>query len=206
VSESPDRPFRKPPPVRASRHARAWTPAVIGRVVGLALLTYLAWRVIAGGLAFPRPSGLLTILDGANFVFHEGGHVIFVFFGEFVSVLGGSLNQVLVPAALTGYFLWHRQRGSAAATMFWTGQSITGVAVYAADAKVMRLPLHGGDGPAVHDWHRLLTWTGLLDSATGVGVLFFAVAIAAMLAGLALLALDTLRVATTPPAPEDPIT
>lgn len=168
-------------------------------------MAYLTWRVLAGGLAWPRPGGLLTILDGANFIFHEAGHFIFIFFGGFMSVLGGSLNQVLIPAVLTGYFLYHRQHGSAAATLFWTGQSITGVAVYAADAEVMRLPLHGGEGPAVHDWHRLLTWTGLIDSAGAVGGLFFAAAALTMLAGIALLALETVRLATAPPPPDIPI-
>lgn len=168
-------------------------------------MAYLTWRVIAGGLAYPRPSGLLTILDGANFIFHEAGHFIFIFFGEFMAVLGGSLNQVLIPAVFTAYFFYHRQRGSGCVTLFWAGQSITGVAIYAADARVMRLPLHGGEGPAVHDWHRLLTWTGLLESATAVGGLFFAVAVLTMIAALVLLALDMMRLSSAPPAAEPPL-
>jgi hypothetical protein len=167
-------------------------------------MAYLAWHVIAGGLAWPRPGGLLAIVDGANFIFHEAGHLIFVLFGEFMSVLGGSLNQVLIPAALTGYFLRRRERGSAAATMLWTGQSLAGVAIYAADAKVMRLPLHGGEGAGVHDWHRLLTWTGLLESANGVGAGLFTIAVVVMLAALAMLALDVLRAVTTPPPADMP--
>lgn len=168
-------------------------------------MAYLTWQVIAGGFAYPRPSGLLMILDGANFIFHEAGHFIFIFFGEFLAVLGGSLNQVLIPAVFTGYFFYYRQRGSAAATLFWTGQSLTGVAIYAADAQVMQLPLHGGEGPAVHDWHRVLTWTGLIESATIVGGLIFALAVIVMLAALVVFGLDLLRAATHRAAAEVPI-
>ena len=32
-----------------------------------------------------------------NLPFHEAGHVIFSFLGDFLHVLGGSLNQVIVP-------------------------------------------------------------------------------------------------------------
>lgn len=178
---------------RAAAGNPAFTPPVIGRAVGLLILTWLTWTTIAAGLTYPRPGSLLTILDGANFIFHEAGHFIFIFFGEFMSVLGGSLNQVLIPAIFTGYFFWHRQIGQGAATLFWMGQSMTGVALYAADGHVMRLPLHGGEGPAVHDWHRLLKWTGLLERATAVGTLIFAISALIMLAALVILALDLMR-------------
>lgn len=182
--------------------ARPLTAPLIGRGLGLSFLAYLTWQVIAGGLASPRPSGLLTILDATNFIFHEAGHFIFIFFGEFISVLGGSLNQVLVPAVCAGYFFWHRQPASGAAALFWMGQSMTGVAIYAADAEAMRLPLHGGEGPGVHDWHRLLLWAGLLPYSTEVGRLFFVVSLLTMLAALAILALDLVR-EYRGPAPAD---
>ena len=44
-------------------------------------------------------------LDRVDLVFHEAGHLIFGFFGEFIGVLGGSLMQVLIPAIVTGYFI-----------------------------------------------------------------------------------------------------
>ncbi len=233
MSDEPgaESPFRKPPPGWGSHQAKpapvahvtpavassaassddaalsarrpALTPAVIGRGVALAILTYLTVRMIFGGLEYPRPGGILTIIDGANFIFHEAGHFIFSFFGEFIAVLGGSLNQVLIPAIFTGYFFWYRQPASACATLFWAGQSMTGVAVYAADAQAMRLPLHGGEGPNVHDWHRLLLWTGLLDHATAVGRLFFTIAVLTMLAALVISALDLLRVYQNPDVATD---
>ena len=80
---------------------RAPAPAVnaevIGRLVGLAMLAGLTLLVLTNGIAMP--SGvILNFLHLIDLVFHEAGHVIFAFFGRFIAVLGGSLNQVLIPA------------------------------------------------------------------------------------------------------------
>jgi hypothetical protein len=61
-------------------------------------------------------------LDRVDLVFHEAGHVIFRFFGEFIGVLGGSLMQVLIPAIVVVYFFARRQRYSAAITVFWVAR------------------------------------------------------------------------------------
>lgn len=96
---------------------------------------------------------------------HEAGHVFFRFFGEFAGVAGGSLFQVIVPLVFFGYFVRNEKPFSAAIVLFWVGQSITDVSVYAADAVVMQLQLlsgvTGSEG-GFHDWNYLLTETGLL--------------------------------------------
>lgn len=146
--------------------------------------------MLAQGLAF-RGGGLLGFMHGVDLVFHEAGHVIFGFFGRFVAVLGGSLNQVLVPLIATVAFVRTRQRASAAVTLAWTGQSLTDVAIYAADGRAMALPLLA-EG-LTHDWNYLLGRLGLLSSAETVGRLIFGLGALTMLAALALLALDLLR-------------
>src|SRR6267142_2557437 len=113
---------------------------VVGRLVGLVVLALLTVLVLANGLAMPS-GAILNFLHLIDLVFHEAGHVIFGFFGRFLGVLGGSLNQVLVPAVCTGYFLWHRQLASAAVMLFWTGESLADVAIYVADGRDMALPL-----------------------------------------------------------------
>jgi hypothetical protein len=167
-----------------------------GRLVGLVVLLYFTWCILARGLTYQRwpGSAILGIVDGANFFFHEGGHFIFMVFGEFMTILGGSLNQVLIPAICTAQFFRQRQYAAAAIGLFWTGESLTGVAMYAADAQARRLPLHGameGD-TSMHDWFNLLTRMGLLERADLVGGLFFTLAIALMLAALGMLALECL--------------
>ena len=89
---------------------------VIGRAVGLAVLLVLTLKVLGQGLAMAQ-GGVLWFLHGVNLIFHEAGHVIFGFFGEFIAVLGGSLNQVLIPLIAAVAFLRTRQWASAAATL-----------------------------------------------------------------------------------------
>ena len=100
-------------------------------------------------------------LDGVNLIFHKAGHVILFWGGQFLSVLGGSLFQVLVPAACAVAFLWRGDAFGAGLCGIWTGQSLVGVSRYMADARAQALPLLGGDG-VIHDWNYLLGRLGLL--------------------------------------------
>ncbi len=106
------------------RDASLWVAAIAGRGLGLLILVVLTWAVLAQGLAL-QDGAVLAFIHGIDLVFHEAGHVIFGFFGEFLAVLGGSLTQVLMPVIATVAFLRTRQWASGAATLFWTGQSLT---------------------------------------------------------------------------------
>jgi len=165
-------------------------PGVAARGAGIAAVLWLLWVVLARGLTLP-PGGASAFLHGVDLIFHEAGHVIFGFFGEFIAVLGGSLNQVLIPAGCTAHFLRARQRASAAVTLAWTGESLTDVAVYVADGRVRRLPLLA-EG-LVHDWSYLLGRLGLLDWAETLGRLTYASGVLLILAALAVLAWDLRR-------------
>jgi len=158
-----------------------------GRLAGLAALTVLTALVLSNGLALP--SGVIpNFLHLVDLVFHEAGHVIFGFFGRFVAVLGGSLNQVLIPMLCTAVFVWRTQLASAAVMLFWTGQSICDVAVYVADGRALALPLLA-EG-LIHDWNFILGTLGLLNAAESLGRLTFALGALTMLAALVLLAWD----------------
>ena len=174
---------------------------VAGRGLGLAILIVLAWKVLAQGLSF-QGGDVLAFIHGIDLVFHEAGHVIFGFFGEFLAVLGGSLTQVLIPVIATIAFLKTRQLASAAVTLFWTGQSLTDVAIYAADGRARALPLLA-EG-LIHDWNYLLGRLGLLKSAETVGRVIFGLGALTMLAALVLLALEFLRCWHEPAAPPEP--
>lgn len=182
----------------AALDASGKVAGVAGRGLGLLILVVLTWKVLAQGLS-PPSGGILAFIHGVNLVFHEAGHVIFGFFGQFLAVLGGSLNQVLMPLVATIAFLRTRQRASAAVTLFWTGQSITDVAIYAADGRARALPLLA-EG-LIHDWNYLLGRLGLLGWAEAVGRLFFAAGVLTMLAAILFMALELLRCLNAP-APE----
>ena len=107
-------------------------------------------------------------IDGVNLIIHEAGHVVFMPFGEFVTIAGGSLLQLIAPAAFAVYFYRAGQPFSAALVLLWLGQSMLNVSVYAGDALARELPLLGGDD-SVHDWNYILERLGLLERARDVG-------------------------------------
>ena len=102
-------------------------------------------------------------LDDLNLAVHEAGHVVFSAFGETMTILGGSLFQVLVPAMFVAYFARTRQRYAAAVTLSWVGVSLLNVARYIGDARAQELPLLGGED-SIHDWWYLLINWDLLPS------------------------------------------
>ena len=102
-------------------------------------------------------------IDGVNLVIHEAGHTVFSPLGEFMMIAGGSLFQVIIPAGFWAYFLYRGQQYSAALVLFWVGESLLNVSVYASDAQAMQLPLLGG-GDSQHDWNYLLTSLNVLQS------------------------------------------
>jgi hypothetical protein len=123
------------------------------------------------------------LIDGVNLVLHEAGHVVFMLFGGLLTVAGGSLFQVFVPAVFVAYFYWRGQIYSAALVLFWMGESLLNVSVYAGDALALQLPLLGGED-SIHDWNYLLSSTGLLPSTHKIAA---AIRIAGTLAILAAL-------------------
>jgi hypothetical protein len=112
-----------------------------------------------------------SFLDNVDLPIHEAGHLLFRPLGEFMSVAGGSLFQIIFPAVFVGYFVWHHKYYSAAIVLFWVGQSILNVWVYAADAVSMQLVLTSGltgSEGSFHDWNYMLTRTGLIGSTKAV--------------------------------------
>ena len=103
------------------------------------------------------------LIDGVNLVIHEAGHLIFRPFGEFMMIAGGSLFQVIMPALFLSYFCYKRQFYSAALGLFWVGESILNVSVYAGDSLDLQLPLLGGQD-SIHDWNYMLSSLDLLPA------------------------------------------
>ena len=163
---------------------------VAGRALGLLALSGLGWQVATRGLNFFGAGIFLRFIHGIDLIIHEAGHVFFLVFGQFLHVLGGSLLQVAVPALCAVHFFWQRQPASFAVALFWTGESITDVAIYMADARAMALPLLGGGH---HDWNYLLGTLGLLGAARFLATLTYGLGALIILAALAILTVDLVR-------------
>lgn len=115
-------------------------------------------------------------IDTFNLLIHEAGHIIFSPFGEFLYILGGSLFQIVFPVLYIVYFAIKQQYFSASLLVFWVGQNIINVSVYAADARVMQLSLLGGDS-STHDWNALLTMTNLLPYTDQIGFCLYIIGV-----------------------------
>ena len=166
--------------------------AVAGRALGLLGLAALGGQIFGRELDFNATVGPLRFMHGIDLVIHEAGHAVGIFLPRFLHVLGGSALQVLLPAVCAWAFFRQRQPGSLAVALFWTGESVTDVAIYVADAKTRTLPLLGGD-PAGHDWHYLLGQVGLLNWAPMLGRLTFGLGIVIITIALGILANETYR-------------
>ncbi len=121
-------------------------------------------------------------IDAVNLIIHEAGHVVFMFFGEFLHILGGSIFQILLPSLFVFYFYRQQSYFSASLLVFWVGQNIINISVYASDAIKRELPLIGGDTSG-HDWHNILSTTGLLSYTETIGNIFYILGIFIIILG-----------------------
>jgi hypothetical protein len=123
-----------------------------------------------------------SLLDNLDLPIHETGHLVFRPFGDFMQFLGGTLFQLIMPAAFVVYFMRRRDRHAASVALWWIAQNLWNISVYIRDARAQELPLVGG---GEHDWAYLLGHLGKLkqDQAIGhavwkVGVVIYLIAIA----------------------------
>ncbi len=104
---------------------------------------------------------------------HEAGHILFIPFGRFMTVLGGSLLQVLLPLVLMVSFVFgfggsRRDNFAASLMLWWAAMAIIDVAPYIWDAFDPKMMLLGGKTGAEsdgHDWQNILGDLGLLKRA-----------------------------------------
>lgn len=112
---------------------------------------------------------------GINLGIHEAGHyVVFRFFGQFMSTIGGSLLECLAPILAIATFYRKRDFFAISFCFGWLATALFDTATYIADAQEMSLPLLFGE----HDWNIILSKFGLLqyDDAIAMGVRFLALA------------------------------
>ena len=107
-----------------------------------------------------------SFMHRVNLVFHEAGHVIFMPFGQFMHILGGSLGQLLMPAIVLGVMVFkNHDNFGGSICLWWIGQSLKDLAPYINDARDLQLQLLTGnsqDVPETHDWANILLDLGLI--------------------------------------------
>lgn len=134
---------------------------------GLVWMTLVWWGW--GFIATPVEANATgaSVLHLVNLPFHEAGHLLFMPFGRFMTILGGSLGQVLMPlVCVLALLVKTRDPFGASVALWWAAESVMDVAPYINDARAMELVLLGGvtgketDG---HDWNNLLSTLGWLE-------------------------------------------
>jgi hypothetical protein len=130
---------------------------------------------------------MASFLHLPDLVFHEAGHIIFSPFGQFMTVLGGSLLQVVIPIVAAIAFVRQEEPFGAAICAWWAGQNLVDLAPYIADARSLSLTLIGGKTGAEvegHDWEFILTQLGITHLDHAIGTATYAIGIITMLAAL----------------------
>jgi hypothetical protein len=141
-----------------------WRP-VNRAVLGIAGAFYLLFLYQAA-----RGSGALLMIDLVFVPVHEGGHLLFRFFGEFLAVAGGTILQLAVPLMLAIFFVFQRQIPGTAFCVFFFFEQFLPIATYMADARAQELPLLtvGDSDDVIHDWAYLFGKLGALNQDTQI--------------------------------------
>lgn len=115
--------------------------------------------------------GGFTAIDNVNLIVHESGHLFFSWAGDTMTLLGGTIMELLVPFLLFSYFFWKRHLSGTAFCLFVFFENFIYIATYMADARAQELPLvsvgdSGENSP--HDWFNIFTRFGGLQYDTRI--------------------------------------
>jgi hypothetical protein len=141
-----------------------WQP--VSRPARIAWLVFYALFLL---YAFTS-KGPSLFIDLVFVPIHEGGHLLFAWFGETLHVLGGTILQLFVPLAIAIYFVFERHIAGAALAAFFFFENFLSVGTYMADARAIALDyVTVGEGEAEHDWTTMFIKLGLLEHDTTIG-------------------------------------
>jgi hypothetical protein len=139
---------------------RDWEPLTTAKLVGFAF----GLGAFLPVLLCSQP-GFVPVLDHANLLFHEAGHPLVGSFSARLEPYGGTIGQLLFPAALVVVFWRRGEAFGVAAGSVWFFENWFNIARYLADARSMELPLVGGGD---HDWNTILSRWGILQYDTWI--------------------------------------
>jgi hypothetical protein len=141
-----------------------WQPVHRAVLIGAGLFYAFFLLDLAHGGDFAKYMDLVFV------PIHEGGHLLFRFFGMFIAVAGGTFLQLAVPLMLAAWFCWHRQVPGVTFCVFFFFEQFLPTATYMADARAQELPLLtvGDSDNVIHDWNYLFGQMGLLDHDTQI--------------------------------------
>lgn len=115
-------------------------------------------------------------MDTVTLIIHEAGHTIFGVFGwRFLTILGGTLMQLIIPLLIVLYGFINKQYKTTQCAFYWLGFAWLDTAVYAADAYYKQLPLLGNLPKSSHDFGNLLSQLQWLDHYKSVAWVLYTI-------------------------------
>lgn len=132
-------------------------------------------------------SMIYFVMDNLTLIIHEAGHTIFGIFGwRFLTVLGGTLLQMLIPFVLFIVSWRGRKIFASQASLYWLGFTWLDSAAYSADAYTQDLPLIGNLPKSSHDFLNILSDLNILNHYMTVAWIFFTIGFLILLTGILL--------------------
>lgn len=121
-------------------------------------------------------SMIYFVMDNLTLIIHEAGHTIFGIFGwRFLTVLGGTLLQILIPFFIF-IISWRNRKIIASQTsLYWLGFAWLDSAAYSADAYTQDLPLIGNLPKSSHDFLNILSDMNILNHYMSVAWIMFGI-------------------------------
>ena len=132
-------------------------------------------------------SMIYFVIDNLTLIIHEAGHTIFGIFGwRFLTVLGGTLLQILLPFLLFIVSWRSRKIVVSQASLYWLGFAWLGSAAYCADAYTQDLPLIGNLPKSSHDFLNILSDMNILNHYKTISWVMFVIGCFILITGIAL--------------------
>jgi len=154
-----------------------WKPVTKWRMISLSIF-FIIFIYLLSQETFYRlypqsniiDSTIISVFARVNLVFHEAGHWIFgATRNRTLTILGGSMMQILVPLMICFTFWGNRDATAMGFGLVWMFQNFLEVGRYMADARKPVLPLIGGLDPfGSHDWVNLFNRWDLWSYDTAI--------------------------------------
>ncbi|MEO1023678.1 MAG: hypothetical protein AAFW89_14130, partial [Bacteroidota bacterium] len=143
---------------------------------------------IMAAVNYPYPffvSPLFFVVDYVTLIIHEAGHTLFGLFGNrLLTILGGSILEILLPFLIFLSGWMRKQRSVAQFSLFWLGFCWYDTAAYCVDAPFRLLPLIGDLPKSAHDFYNILTELNLMSESRTIAMIMFSIGFIAMIASL----------------------
>ena len=159
---------------------------VYGRAIVLAAVAFYGVKLAL--MDIPDWEMAASLIHLPMVPIHEFGHILLRPFGEFMTLLGGSLFQIVLPLIFGGIFLVKNRDPFAASVMlWWSAVAVMDVAPYIYDAWApQHVLLTGRTGDTgSHDFIDTLGDLGLLHKARPIGRAVHAFGVLMMMSALA---------------------